>query len=147
MGGVMAEQVTPRFKKPRKKRIADRNKRAEIKRAKRPGNDLDYLKKIKRLPCIITGRRDNIDPHHLKCMGGRGMGMKAPDRYLVPLQRMTHSELEDLGSKNEEEYFFTNGIDCKKLAKELYLMRCSFPDMEAVWQKHWDNKPKILKQQ
>jgi len=140
----MKQQVTPMFKKPRKQRVAERNKRAVTKREKRPGNDLEYKKRIQKLPCIITSQK-YPDPHHLKCMGGRGMGMKAPDKYLVPLNHDDHfNGVERLASTEEEQWFWERGIDCKKLANELWLMRTNFRDMEAVWQKHFDNKDKIL---
>jgi len=139
-------QVTPRFKKSRSQRVNERKNKSAVKRAKRPGNDLAHLKNIKRLPCIVTGVRHNMDPHHLKCMGERGAGMRSTDSKAVPLTREQHNKVEALGSSHDEQWFWDHGIDCKKLANELWLMRTNFPDMEAVWQKHWDKKPKILKQ-
>ena len=144
MSQIHKKRVYGNFKPPRSQRIRDRNNKSAVKRAKRPGNDLDYKKKIKKLPCIVTGVQHNIDPHHLKCMGGRGAGMKAPDKCLVPLCRDEHNKVESIPSRGEEAWFLEQGIDCKKLAEELWLMRTNFKDMEAVWQKHWDRKSKLI---
>ena len=146
MTQVHRERVYGNFKPTRKQRIKTRKNRSAVKRAKRPGNDLGYLKKIKRLPCIVTGKTIDIDPHHLKCMGGRGAGMKAPDKHLVPLCRDEHNKVEAIASTKEEAWFLERGIDCKKLAEELWLMRTNSKDMEAVFQKHWDRKPRVAKQ-
>lgn len=144
---IKKERVYGNFKPTRKEKVMARKNKPTLKRAKRPGNDLDYLKKIKRLPCIVTGVRHNIDPHHLKCMGERGAGMKATDSKLIPLCRDEHNKVESISSKKEEQWFLDRGIDCRKLATELWLMRTNYPDMEAVWLKHWDKKARVLKQQ
>lgn len=140
MRDIDKNRLIGNFKKPRAQRIKDRKEKSAVKRAKRPGNDLNHLKNIKRLPCIASERKYNVDPHHLKCMGGRGMGLTAPDQFLVPLNREYHDNLEISGSNNEIAWFSGYGIDCKKLAQDLWHARNNFPDMEAVWQKHWDRK-------
>lgn len=143
---IYKEPVYGNFKKPRSERVKDRKNKSALKRAKRPDNDLKHLKNIKRLPCIVSGVRHNMDPHHLKCMGERGTGMKATDKWLVPLTRAEHSKVESIASKNEEQWFLDRGINCKLFAAELWLARGSFPQIEEVWQKHWDKKPRVLKQ-
>jgi hypothetical protein len=55
-----------------------------------------------------------VDPHHLKsgpAKAERGIGMKATDRFLVPLCRICHSAVERVGSRREFEWFAANSID------------------------------------
>ena len=84
-----------------------------IKRAARPGNDLEHLARVRQLWCTLGHERGlKIDVHHLQ--GGpvrkfRGLGLKSPDAWVVPLEHWRHMELHALGSRHELDYFMENG--------------------------------------
>ena len=74
--------------------------------------------------CCIRGcTRQPVDAHHLRI--GHGMGMKASDKWCVPLCRWHHTHggkdaVHGVGSKKELEWFAERGIDAVALAKSLY---------------------------
>lgn len=79
-----------------------------------------HLRFIRNLPCCIS-KREQCDPHHLLVPSRRGVGMKADDRYTVPLHREIHELLHrECASKTEEEWFAAKGVDCYALALFLY---------------------------
>lgn len=84
----------------------------EVARKDRDGNDELHLGAIRKLPCCIPGCTVvGSDPHHLKCVPGtRGMGLRAPDRYTLPLCRGHHDDVEAAGSRNEVKWFAKHGI-------------------------------------
>lgn len=85
-----------------------------------------YLKWIHELGCTINDHKCNgpIQAHHLlkPWVGGRGMGMKADDRNVIPLCMHHHSELH---VKFGDEFKFFENYDKpedygQRLAKALY---------------------------
>lgn len=101
-------------------------------RKTRPGNDPSHLELIRKLPCCICLTRKEVQAHHLYCSGERGMGLKSPDRYAVPLCAIPHhDEVGRIGSRNEEEWFQKKGgFDCLELAAALWANR---GDIEAMF--------------
>jgi hypothetical protein len=103
-----------------------RTPRSEKAREKRVGVCRDYLALIRSLPSCVSGGRP-VDPHHLT--GGpaaheRGVGMKATDKWCVPLTRDEHNDLHQVGSRLEREWFANRGIpDVYDLACKLYSAR------------------------
>jgi hypothetical protein len=134
----------PRAPKQKKKSAAE----------KRPGMSDAHLKLISQLPCCIpgcihcaaalaeeeAGNRDErlygIDPHHLKCMGGRGMGMRATDRWAVPMCRAHHDEVEHKGSAAEFGWFEKRSVNPIDLANSLWGITGNLDAMRAVMQAH-----------
>lgn len=102
------------------------------RRPQREGDDPVYRRTIKQLPCCTCGAPPPSDPSHLKCGGGRGMALRAPDRLAVPQCRACHDELERAGSKNEVAWFAERGIDPLKLAGELWAAWCENPTLAAL---------------
>lgn len=52
-----------------------------------------YLDWVKAQPCVICGAPAD-DPHHLVGLGGlSGMGLTAPDQYVMPVCRFHHDEI------------------------------------------------------
>lgn len=109
--------------------LSARAERARTKRAKqraeRVGNDLHHLVRVRQLWCTLGHERGlKIDCHHLQ--GGparkfRGLGLKSPDAWVVPLEHFRHMELHALGSRHELDYFMENGgIDPYVLAAALF---------------------------
>lgn len=71
---------------------------------------MDYLKRVRLEPCLVCqGARGGSDPHHLMIMGGRGTGLRADDRWAVPLCRLHHDELHSMG--NEYKFWEKHMID------------------------------------
>jgi len=122
--------LTPRDKKPPtplQKRQAD------------PENDRKHLDDIKSLMCCVKGCGKNADdPHHLKHGIPRGLGIKAKDRYAVPMCRRHHDEVERAGSKNEHQWFAERGIlSVIELANGLWAARSYPGKMLKVLFAHW----------
>ena len=63
---------------------------------------MGYLDVVRQEACLICGGASgDSDAHHLKFMGGRGMGKKADDKWAAPLCRIHHSELHRFGREVE----------------------------------------------
>lgn len=120
----MSDHVTPNFKRPRSPK-----KREPKARDSRPGMSEPYLAAIRRLPSCISWRRP-CEAHHLRCAGGRGVSLKAEDRWALPLTRDEHRQVHTRGSKHEFEWFKERrGINCLDLAAALW---SAFPDEKKM---------------
>lgn len=137
----MAQQIAhpgrgrPNFKAPIRVRLKKRPSLQE----RREGNDKQHRKLVALLPCCITGKLPPNDPHHL-CSGPavkeRGAGMKATDRWLVPVCREIHDELGRIGTRNEISYFLSHGIDPHELANALWNARGDLAKMTKIVRAH-----------
>jgi hypothetical protein len=81
---------------------------------RREGNDRFHLDLVRQLSCLVCPEREAIDPHHLKtgpARAERAFGRRATDRWVVPICRMHHGDLERLASICEPEWFAGFGID------------------------------------
>ncbi len=68
-----------------------------------------YLKFVRSRPCIVTGTEgDNVIAHHVRCLGGGGMGLKPADYLCIPLDAEEHARLHAMG---EDLYWQRKGID------------------------------------
>lgn len=127
-------QVTPRFRPSRSERLKKEPKR------KREGNDGAYLAKLRGLRCCICGNPPPNTVHHLKATGQRGIGMRSPDKFGVPMCFLQgencHEQIERVGSKNELAWFKRRGIDAIDLAGALWANRDSLERMRAVLEAH-----------
>lgn len=116
--------------------------KAAAKRAARPGNSLAHLARIRQLWCTLGHERAPqfvIHAHHLQGFPTRklrGLGLRAPDRYTVPLWSLRHEELHALGSRNEHAYFDAMGIDPYALAEALWANTASLVRMANVLAAH-----------
>ncbi len=86
---------------------------------KREGMSEEHLKMIRKLPCVVTGRRP-VEAHHLLQGPGviRGMGYKSADQWAIPIHREVHHELHNFG--NDQVFFERQGINSTALARELW---------------------------
>jgi hypothetical protein len=110
MGQVPREHVLANFRPS----LKERSKKHVSSQERREGNSAAHKHAICSLPCCVCGRAPPVDPHHLKsgpAKAERGIGMKATDRFLVPLCRICHSAVERVGSRREFEWFAANSID------------------------------------
>lgn len=124
-------EVFPRFKQPRSPNL----KRGLTAAQKRPGMDPKYLEKIRRLPSCVSGRGP-CEAHHLRVKGERGVGLKATDRWAVPLTPDEHRDVHTVGSRKEEAWFKQRGLDCYALTYALWSNRYSEDSMLAVLAAH-----------
>ena len=89
----------------------------------------DHLKFIRGLPCLITGRRSNVDAAHVRYPDHRfgkratGIGEKPDDRWAVPLGRALHDQQH---GGNERAFWQGFGIDPVAIAAALWA--CSGDD-------------------
>lgn len=99
----------------------------------RAGMNPEHLKMVRQLACLGCGHPagaefgDHVTAHHLLRTGERGMGMKSPDKWAVPLHFHCHMNLHDSG--DEEKWFSDRGIDALVVAKALWAER---GDLEAM---------------
>jgi hypothetical protein len=128
-------QVTPRFKAPRGKR--ERKARDE-----RPGMSEAYLASIRRLPSCVSGMTP-CQAHHLQIKEERGVGMRARDKWAVPLTFAEHHNLHRLGSRLEAQWFKARGVeDVQELARALWSNKHSEDTMRRVLEAHNEFLPR-----
>jgi hypothetical protein len=114
--------------------LKERAKKHVSSQERREGNSAAHLALIRQLPSCVSGAVGPCDPHHLR--GGaalltRGVGMRAPDRFAVPLLRVEHDELHRISSRLEDAWFRERGIDdVIELAAALY---ANTGDLERMW--------------
>lgn len=132
------------FKTPKAKLARQKEKAPRERKAKRPGNDAAHLANITKLRCIVCGTHRNIHPHHLKCAGGRGAQMRAPDKFAIPLCGDDHmfgaDPVEKHGRAGELTWFEKRGIDPIALSKALWAARGNLEAMQRVWKGFWESK-------
>jgi hypothetical protein len=106
-----------------------------------------WLDTIGTLPCIVTGAREGVVPHHLlRGTGEKGMGIKSGDDKSVPIHTFIHDRLHGVG--DETEFFRGFGID-DPVGVAQFLYRCLhiFEAEEYIiekFSKNWEpNKRRI----
>lgn len=110
-------------------------------RDKREGMSAKHLVLIRQLPCSLCPST-GVDPHHLKSLAAakeRGVGLKATDKWTVPLCRFHHSDIERLGSRREVAWFMDHGIDPHALAHGLWLATGDLGRMLSVLRAHQEH--------
>lgn len=132
----MAQQIAhpnrglPNFKAS----LRDRSKTKPSLQERREAVCERHAELIRQLPCCVTGVKPAGTIHHLKsgpAAKERGMGMRAPDWWGVPLCAEAHlNGVERVGSRQEFAWFQANGIaDVYELAAALWRVS---PDIEAM---------------
>jgi hypothetical protein len=128
----MTIQVTPRFKAPR-----NPNKPRPITaRQKRDGMSVEYLAKIRKLPSCISWISP-VEAHHLRIKAERGVGLRASDKWALPLTPEEHRSVHKVGSRREADWFRVRGIDCYHLAAALWSNRHDLQAMYRVLLVHY----------
>lgn len=118
-----------------------RRQRAHLRRG---GMSALHRRLIRQLPCCIPGcgHRPPSDPHHLKLgTQERGLGLRATDRWLVPLCRLHHIEVERVGTRHEKRWFCEHHVDCLALASGLWSNRGCIERLQRMLDA---NRPKEL---
>jgi len=102
---------------------------------KREGMSEKHLEMIRQLPCVVTGRRP-VEAHHL--LRGpsvvRGIGIKAEDKWAIPVHPEVHHEIHALG--NDQAYLEKHGINGTSLAQDLWNMSGDFTAMSRIVERY-----------
>jgi hypothetical protein len=130
----LGDKVVGNFRPTRTARQKAKASKSSEKRAERPGNSEEHLAAIRKCPCCVPScnRVGGVDPHHIKSAGERGAGLRASDRWAVPLCRPHHDEIERLGSRNEATWFRQHGIEVIDLAASLWGSRADAATMTKI---------------
>ena len=87
-------------------------------------HDRKHLQFVAERPCVICATNVDVDAHHIKMPDARickpassNIGMKADDRYTLPLCRRHHEELHAMG---EKKFWGCFHVDATLLALLLY---------------------------
>jgi hypothetical protein len=127
---IRGERVLANFRPSLKERVRKKPSAQE----RREGNSKDHLELVRQLPSCVSGVAGPCDPHHLKsgpAKAERGVQQKATDRWVVPLKRHEHDELERIASRYEELWFKERGVDdVVELAAALW---ANTGDLERMW--------------
>ena len=79
--------------------------------------DKAHLKFVASQPCLVCGRQPS-DPHHLRFAQPRAMGLKVSDEFTVPLCRIHHRQLHQVG--NEAVWWEDLQINASEIARGLW---------------------------
>lgn len=118
-GQLKRDRVFANFKQPKGyKHVKTTNAKTY---RDRPGMSDAHLGRIRELPCCVCYSQVRSEAHHLKQgTGERGLGLRSTDKYTVPLCPSHHYEVEHIGSKNEQVWFTSRGLDALALALALW---------------------------
>ena len=107
----LGDKIIGNFKPAKSERIARKLAKPREKRAARPGNSEAHLSALRRCPCVATLKMPAGEVHHLKQgTGERGAGLRASDRWGVPLSRVPHEIVERAGSRRETATLASLGV-------------------------------------
>lgn len=88
----------------------------------------EFLALVRQCPCAVDrAYTGDVQSHHLMLKQFRGVGMKAPDRYSIPLSLERHNELHRYGSRRHEAVMCEWGVDGEALAAQLWAIFCFDP--------------------
>lgn len=74
----------------------------------------EYLRFIRSRPCTISGNEIDVVAHHVRCLGGGGMGIKPSDYLCIPITSFFHAKLHQIG---EKEFYRQHDIDIESALK------------------------------
>ncbi len=136
---IRKDVVLGNFRKTRAERAVEAKPRSW--REKRTGMSAEHLVRIRQLPCCVCPENRGIQAHHNKSGAAskfRGVSLKAPDCFAVPLCALHHEEVERLGSRRELEWFLSKSLmDPYGLAEGLWnATRRGLAAMRAVRDAH-----------
>ena len=117
----VASAEAPHVSQAEQKKIAraPAQRMSAIVPAQRPKRhrNKEHLAHVAQQPCLLCARKPT-DPHHLRFMEPRALGLKASDEFTVPLCRVHHRQAHHAG--DERKWWKTAGIDPVKVARELW---------------------------
>jgi hypothetical protein len=121
--------------------LKERSKKHVSSQERREGNEEKHAALLRLLPCCVTGQTPARTIHHLK--GGpaaktRGVGMKAPHMWALPLCYEAHIlGVEKVPTSREHAWFQDNGLkEPYELAAALYKGTGDLERMTKIVQAH-----------
>jgi hypothetical protein len=110
-------------------------------RDRRDGEDHKHRENLRLLRCCVCGAPAPNTVHHLKTTGRRGVGMRSPDRFGLPMCWFPsgddcHGQIERIGSRNELKWLRERGVDGIELADALWNNRHSLEAMSRIIAAH-----------
>jgi len=113
---------------------------------KREGMSAAHLKLIRLLPCCVCWGPGG-EAHHLKISTERGMGMRATDKWALPICHDDHIDgVERVGSRNELAWFDKRGVRCLDLAAALWAAKGDLEKMRLVLASHREQQKRTAKE-
>lgn len=97
-----------------------------------------HVELVKMLRCVASGRHAPNDAHHLMRGVGRGLSYKAAGRYVIPLSRKIHDEIQP---KGDPEAFLMEkyGVPARELADALWAVSPDIKAMQRIVDRfYWD---------
>jgi len=82
----------------------------------KPSRHSDYLRFIRRQPCVVCARTWGIESAHT---GQRGLGQKADDRFALPLCRHHHRTGQDSHHRLGKRFWGFHGLNRVELIQQL----------------------------
>ena len=113
---IYKEKVLGNFRE----RFPEKKKPAFLERE---GMDSKHCALLRLMPCCVSLVQPAGTVHHLKsgpAMKERGVGLRATDRWGIPMAWDTHMEIERIGSRKETQWFMDRGVDPHDLAVSLW---------------------------
>ena len=108
--------------------------KAEARKERIAKPHMDMVRSIQM--CAATGKLGRVDVHHLMRGVPRGMGMKAPGRYVIPLCREVHDEITPTPNP-EQVLMIRYGLDARALADALWQHRGDLDRMSRAVGRHY----------
>lgn len=97
----------------------------------KPWRSEAYLAYVRSRPCVVTGsEHEGVIAHHVRCLGGGGMGLKPPDWLCLPLDSHEHTTLHSVG---EASYWRERGVDpMEMICMTLLVYLSRYPSAQTV---------------
>lgn len=89
-------------------------------RKRETGKDVAYMAWVASLPCIVSGRTEGVQAHHVK-VGENRLGKRPYDRRTVPLHVALHLDTYPgaLHAIGEKQFWNAHGLDPRTIVEEL----------------------------
>jgi hypothetical protein len=101
----------------------------------------EHLRYVISQPCLFCARKPS-DPHHLRFMQPRALGLKTSDEFVVPLCRTHHRAAHR--AANEQAWWKAIGIDPVKIANKLWRDSCAAKGQEQSDASLQDAQTKVV---
>jgi hypothetical protein len=77
----------------------------------------EHLRFVAQQACLVCGRKPS-DPHHLRFMQPRALGLEVGDEFVAPLCRIHHRAVHRV--RDERAWWQQAGIDAVEVARKLW---------------------------
>lgn len=87
---------------------------------------------------MISGSHLDVVAHHVRCLGGGGMGLKPSDYLCVPLTAELHAQLHHMGERSFYEKHYVDIEGAIKMNLLIFIAaneKISYQDMISIIEK------------